>query len=76
MKNKKPLTRVCPTCNILITYSSREACRAGERKNSECKSCSTKTQYINNPEKNLGENNGRHGKTLINIAKKYRDEGI
>ncbi len=69
MKNKKPLTRNCPTCNILITYSSREACRTGERKNSECKSCGTKTQYKNNPEKNIGCNNGRFGKSLLDVMK-------
>lgn len=72
--NKKPLTRNCPTCGNLIVYKSRESCRTGERKNSDCRTCGTKKQYINDPYKNIGDNNGRYGKTLLNVMiNKYGD---
>ena len=64
---KKPLNRICPTCKKIIEYKSREACRKGERTNSICKSCAVKFDYIKNPNKNIGENNGRFGKTLKEV---------
>ena len=71
---KKSLFRYCPVCNIKIDYLSRESCRNGERKNSLCRSCSTKQQYISNPNKNKGNENGRFNKTLLEVMiNKYGD---
>lgn len=64
---KKPLNRICPTCKKTIEYKNREACRKGERANSICKSCAVKNDYIKNPNKNIGENNGRFGKDLKDL---------
>ena len=64
---KKPLNRICPTCKKIIEYKSREACRKGERTNSICKSCAVKFDYIKNPNKNIGEKNGRFGKDLKDL---------
>lgn len=64
---KKPLNRICPSCKKTIEYKSREACRKGERDNSICKSCAVKNDYIKNPNKNIGENNGRFGKDLKDL---------
>lgn len=72
---KKPLNRICPSCKKTIEYKSREACRKGERVNSTCKSCAVKIDYIKNPNKNIGESNGRFGKTLKEVMiNKYGNE--
>lgn len=62
------LIRKCPSCNNELIYKSKDAFNQANRKNSICKSCSTKKQYINNPLKNKGNKNGRYGKSIKQIS--------
>lgn len=59
--------RNCPNCNKTLEYKSKDALNLANQKNTFCKSCSTKNQYIKNPLKNKGVNNGRTGFSLIEI---------
>lgn len=62
------LIRKCPSCNNELTYKSKDAFNQANKKNSICKSCSTKKQYINDPLKNKGNKNGRYGKSIKQIS--------
>lgn len=69
------LIRKCPLCGHDITYGSKDAFNMATKRNSVCKSCSTKKQYTNDPLKNKGSSNGRYGKTIKEIAiAKYGEE--
>lgn len=62
------LIRKCPSCNNELTYKSKDTFNQANKKNSICKSCSTKKQYINDPLKNKGNKNGRYGKSIKQIS--------
>ena len=69
------LNRQCPLCNRDIFYASKDALSLATKKQSVCKSCSTKKQYVTYPLKNKGANNGRYGKSIEEIIiTKYGQE--
>lgn len=61
--------RNCPDCGVEIIYKSPNSFYLAMKKNSRCRACGTKTQYVNDPEKNKGALNGRFGKSFIQAMK-------
>ena len=59
--------RNCPTCKKVLVYKNKNSYDRQNRKSGLCKSCAVKLDYKNNPSKNLGDNNGRSGKKLIDV---------
>lgn len=67
--------RKCPSCGKDIFYASKDAYNSAIKKNANCKSCSVRKQYSNDPSKNKGPNNGRYGKSIEEIViSKYGKE--
>ncbi|HNC58769.1 MAG TPA: hypothetical protein PLP33_25310 [Leptospiraceae bacterium] len=56
--------RNCPDCGIELTYKTPDGFYLAMKKNSRCRPCGARIQYVNNPEKNKGTLNGRFGKSL------------
>jgi len=61
------LKRNCPKCYKQIEYKTKSGYIRSAKTNCFCRQCSTKAQYINNPNKNKGTLNGRYGKKLIDL---------
>lgn len=59
--------RNCPTCGKELTYAAKHSMLKQEKLNKSCRSCTTKNEYKINPNKNKGEENGRFGKSLIDV---------
>ena len=67
--------RNCPSCGSELEYSTKWFRNKQEYLKKLCKSCVTKNEYIKNPNKNKGEENGRFGKTLMEVMiNKYGEE--
>ena len=54
-------------CRKELTYSTKCSMVRQEKLNKSCRSCTTKNEYKINPDKNKGEENGRFGKSLIDV---------
>lgn len=57
-------SRQCPACSAILNYKNKRLFTAALKKNSNCRSCATKSQYALDPSKNKGVSNGRTGKHL------------
>jgi len=64
-----PLTRSCPICKKELVYKSKDAYHMAVKKDTLCRSCTVKQDYINHPNKNKGNLNGRKGKSLKALMK-------
>jgi len=59
--------RNCPSCGKELTYTTNYSKNRQEKLNKSCRSCTTKKEYVINPDKNKGEENGRFGKSLLEV---------
>lgn len=67
--------RNCPICKTELNYTTKYRMNLQEKLNKSCRSCTTKNEYIKNPEKNKREKNGRFGKSLLEVMNiKYGKE--
>lgn len=70
-------SRVCPICGEKLNYTTKKILKAAINANRPCRKCSTKNEYILNPNKNKGESNGRYGKSLQYIwSEKYSNDEV
>ena len=70
------LTRVCKQCQKTIVYKSKSGFQSATKRDSVCRSCTVKNDYIKHPEKNKGKLNGRTGKSLIGLMKAKHGENF
>ena len=54
-------------CRKELIYSTKCSMVRQEKLNKSCRSCTTKNEYKINPDKNKGEENGRFGKSLLEV---------
>lgn len=59
--------RICSICKIKLVYKCRNSFYIARKNNTNCKSCTTKLEYIKNPNKNKAQENGRFGKSFLSV---------
>lgn len=59
--------RNCPNCKKELTYTTKFSMMRQEKLQKLCKSCTVKNEYKSNPNKNKGSENGRSGRTLMDV---------
>lgn len=64
MINSLEYKRLCHQCNKQLFYKRKSDLNKAIKNQKTCKSCATKNEYYRNPNKNIGPENGRYGKTF------------